>query len=874
MSRDNFAPAPQSEDVLVVDTRPGREGQRLYIPAAELPTAIERFGVRLATTEEASESERQRILGGDAGEAATAALAAADELSLGAVSRGAQEAGPEAAQARAALAEINPLAQTLGTVGGGLALGAATTGLGTALGAGRAATTGARIARGLAEGVVAGAAGGAATLEQQLAADPNARLTSERILGTVGVGALLGGSLGGAADALLAGGGALGRRLLRGRSSAAATRDAVEATAERVLGREPAPGVGDRLMRMLGLDEEQRAFAGRALRVDDEGRALRQAIDEGAGAVDEVTRSARRQLDDLDQITRTTEDFSKGELKRSQMRRIVRDDAIDLIADEGVGAFGAIRGLAQQIESDTAIAGGRGFARRMNGAINEYEQQFARAIEQGGRDGATDALIALDRMKRRIGTYVESVSRSPDLRIVQQEMEGAYEQVRALLEREELFGGAALAQREINAAWSPLIARRRVFDRAFRTEVGEQIGFRPLRGADSAKLNSWLQQTGTARASSQDDLFEAFVEEQDRFLQAVAKHYDLPAETSGAIANAQRVTGELRDTLNRVRTSVAARNQMRDLSEALGKTDPLTSGLLGGALGAAGGAPGVAVGGIVGLAARPDRVIRMMASLERMGAAFSARETSAVGRLVTSLRQPGPVSASTARRALQNSAITISASKVSERFDRGVETLERMRDPMALAEQVSQATARIGDRVPEAGAHLAATTARAVGHLQQHLPPGAIQAPMLGAPAPRPSQVVSTEEMRSWLLRAEAIDDPIRVLDAASAGVLVAEHVEALRDVYPALYQSFTETIVDEVSRSDEPLAYQGRVTLSLLLRLPTDASLMPEAIAAAQATHAPQPEPEGPVVTPGNARPPNFSASVATEAQRLEGAA
>ena len=865
--------AADDADVLIVDTREGQRGGVIAIPRSRLPEAIERFGARLATTEEAAQAERRRILGGTAGEIATSALAAADELSLGLVSREARETSEQAAATRTALSEINPTAQTVGTVGGALAGGLATSGVGTALGGARAATTIARVGRGVAEGVAAGAMGGAATLEQQLAADPDAPLTAERILGTVGVSALLGGSLGGAADLALVGAGGLGRRLLTRRAPAAQTREAMEATAERVLGREPAPGVADRLMRMLGLDDEQRAFAGRALRTDDQGRALRRQIDEGAGVVDEVTRTARAQLDDLDQITRATEDFAKGELKRQQVRRLVRDDSIDLIAEEGSASFGQLRALAQQVESDGAIAGGRTLAARMRGAIDEYEGRFAQAVQAGGRDGATDALVALDAMKRRLGTYVESTARSPDLRIVAQEFEGAYDVLRRTLEREDLFGGAAASQKEINAAWSRLIPRRRTFDRAFRSEAGEQEGFRALRSADSAKLNSWLQSTGTARAGTQDELFEGFIRDQDSFLQAVGKHYDLPDDVGGAIANAQRVTRELETTLGKVRGSVAARNQMRDLSEALGKTDSLTSGLIGGALGAAGGAPGVAVGGMLGLAARPDRVIRMMASLERMGAAFSAREATSVGALVSRLRKPGPVSSATVRRALRNSAITITAGEVSERFDRAMETLDRVSDPMALAEQVTQATAIVGDRLPDAGAQLAATSARAVAHLRRTAPPGSQPMQMLGAPTPLPSQVVSTEEMRSWLLRAEAVDDPLRVLDAASAGVLVGEHVEALREVYPALYSSLTQTIVEQVSSSDEPLAYEGRVTLSILLGLPTDASLMPESIAAAQATHAPpQDEPEGPAVSPSNARPPNFSAGAMTATQRLEG--
>jgi len=869
--------ATDDAEVLIVDTREGSRGGVIAIPSSRLPEAIERFEARLATAEEAAEAERRRILGGTAGDVATAALAAADELSLGAVSREARERGPEAAAARTALSEINPTAQTVGTVGGALVGGLATTGVGTALGAGRAATTLARVGRGVAEGVAAGAMGGAATLEQQLAADPDAPLTAERILGTVGVSAMLGGSLGGAADLALVGAGGLGRRLLTRRAPAAQTREAMEATAERVLGREPIPGVADRMMSMMGVGDEQRIFAGRAMAMTEEGARTRRAIEAGRSSVDETTVSLRRQLDDLDQITRTTEDFGRGELKREQMRRLVRDDTVEQVFEEGVAAFQGIRGLAQQVANDGAIAGGKGLAKRMVNMLDEYEAQFVEAAARGGRDGATDALIALDKMKRALGSETDTVLSSKGLRIVGQEFEGAYEGVRRLLERDDLFGKAAEAQREINLAWSKLIPRRREFSTAFRRRTGEQQGFRALQAADSAKINSWLQSTGTARAGSADELFESFVQEQDQFLRAVNKHYTLPDDISASIGNAQRVTDELRASIAKVREEIGAANQLSDLSAALGGTVGASATGAATAAGATlgglvAGPLGMVAGGIAGLALRPDRIIRMQAAVERAGLVFRARESSAVSGLVARLRKPGPVSSATVRRALRNSAITISAGEVADRFDRAMETLDRVSDPMALAEHVTQATAIVGDRLPDAGAQLAATSARAVGLLRRTAPPGSSPMQMLGAPTPRPSQVVSTEEMRSWLLRAEAVDDPIRVLDAAAAGVLVGEHVEALREVYPALYSSMTQTIVEEISSSDEPLAYEGRVTLSILLGLPTDASLLPEAIAAAQATHTPpESEPSGPVVTPGNARPPNLSSGVMTATQRLE---
>lgn len=886
MSRDTFqqtpAAAPDTAEptVLMVDTRPGFEGQRIRIPAANVERAVQEFGLRVATEDEAIEVERERILGGTAGQVATAATAVQDELSLGAASRAAREASPEAAALLTELRARNPNAQTAGTVGGALVAGAATAGLGGAVGLGRAGTTAARALRGVAEGVTAGAAGGAATLEQQLAADPNAQLTAERVLGTVGLGALVGGALGGSTDLLLSGGGALGRRLLRGRSTAAQTREGVARTLERMTGREPAPGVVDAVLDRIGrtgstgLDDEGRAFVQRALGRTEEGAGLRQAIAQGDQIVDDVTLSAARQLDDLDQLTRATEDFSKGELKRTQVRRLVRDDTLDLIAEEGAGQFGTMRALAQQVADDGSLAGGRTLASKMVKAIDEIEGRFAAALQTGGRDGAADAVIALDQLKRKLGMYTESTLRSRDLGGVHADFDEVYQGLRRFLEREDLFGAAGASQKEINAAWSPLIARRRTFDRVFRTDAGEQDGFRSLRQADTAKLNSWLQQTGTARSRTADDLFQNFVEEQDTFLQAVARHYELPPEVSASIAQARSVTGELRGTLGRVRSSVQARNQFREITQTLGERDGLLGGILSPVTGGiVGGAPGAALGAALSALRRPDQVIRMMASLERMGVAFEARQSGAVTRLVDSMIRGAKRGTSGTRRATQDSVAALSGGEVAERFDRAVETLDGLRDPQALVDRMATATAQLGDRAPEHASHVVATASRAVGHLSTRVPPLAF-APNVGLGGPKltPSQRVPEFQQRAFLEAAEVVDDPLRVLDAAERGTLSIEQVSALRAVYPALHSQLVQQVVEEVADRDAEIPYQARVTLSVLTGVATDPSLSPEYVARSQAVWAAQPDTAAPdsAVTPGNAKPPDLSGQTFTRQQQL----
>jgi hypothetical protein len=192
-------------------------------------------------------------------------------------------------------------------------------------------------------------------------------------------------------------------------------------------------------------------------------------------------------------------------------------------------------------------------------------------------------------------------------------------------------------------------------------------------------------------------------------------------------------------------------------------------------------------------------------------------------------------------------------------------------DPAALAARLDEATRGVGDAMPDVATHVVATGARAAGYLADTLPPGSIEPGTMGAPPTRPSERVSQELQRRWLARVEVVDDPLLALDAIAGGVVTDEHVDALRTVYPALYQSLTSRVVDEVA-GGEPLPYASRVTLSIAFGLPADRSLEPAAIAAAQAGYGPPSEPPGgPLVSPSSARPVTLSRDVATTYQRME---
>lgn len=146
---------------------------------------------------------------------------------------------------------------------------------------------------------------------------------------------------------------------------------------------------------------------------------------------------------------------------------------------------------------------------------------------------------------------------------------------------------------------------------------------------------------------------------------------------------------------------------------------------------------------------------------------------------------------------------------------------------------------------PEAARVAAETAARGANHLARHLPPvpqrlSTLQ-PELAQDAPDP------EAMEAWLRRARVVESPLVALDSLGQGTLSIEEVEALREVYPSIYQQVRDLValeVGEMTARGEVLPYGKAVTIGTLLDVVTDPTLEPSFLAV---IHAPPPPPAPP---------------------------
>jgi hypothetical protein len=93
----------------------------------------------------------------------------------------------------------------------------------------------------------------------------------------------------------------------------------------------------------------------------------------------------------------------------------------------------------------------------------------------------------------------------------------------------------------------------------------------------------------------------------------------------------------------------------------------------------------------------------------------------------------------------------------------------------------------------------------------------------------------STIELAKFERYVQAVDHPLSVLEDFENGTVTREHIEAIQEVYPKLYQQVRQTAFNRMRDVTDPLPYNKVIQLSILLNLPGDDSLLGKNIKALQ---------------------------------------
>jgi hypothetical protein len=737
---------------------------------------------------------------------------------MGAAGEAVEGAGLLARGARALTAParmVAGLGEGIGTAAGNVVRGAGTSmvrrGLGT-------------VTRLGVEGAVEGAfSEGGRMISEEALGDPN--LTAQAILARLGTGALMGA---GGGAVLGAGGAVVGEGVRATRRAAGGAADLLRRTWGDSVGTELSPSVARMWALTSGADP---ADIARFTSLGAEGRRLRGVISRGDDVYDAGTREIAGSLDALERGRAHGADFWSRGLKRDQVVRRIAGGRLMDQAGVAAEAIGSARNFTRRVLSSPGdYAGGTGaIARRLDQVLEARDSALARALDgPGGREAAADIFSALDEIKREIG-------RARTNRVIRgsaaaDELDGLYESVRTTLERSDLWGEAADIQRDVNRAFTAELSSRGAFRRRFLGGDGARDDvdpFRTLDTTDTRTIAAFLRQAGTVANETAEGTFEGTIGATRDLLRTMDAHLDLPANVRADIAAALRGSDTAASTFNRVRSDASDLNQWRRLQAA---TDSTSRGVAGAIAGAAVAGP---LGAVASAAlANPAVAVRALGTLERIQSQMSDQIGDAIRSFIR--RGRGTVVRTATEGGRRGRAAAVGG--VEAYRARVAQMDEDRRNPRAAIERVASRVDGL-EAAPAVRNALIAAAVRGQTYLAQHRPGGRATAGQIFPDTMDPS----AGEISDFLARARAIDSPASVIADMARGDISPASVDALRVVYPDLYNEIRSGVVRALAQDDARLSYQDRLALGILLDMPTDPALAPSHMAVVQSMYAAQ---------------------------------
>ena len=160
-----------------------------------------------------------------------------------------------------------------------------------------------------------------------------------------------------------------------------------------------------------------------------------------------------------------------------------------------------------------------------------------------------------------------------------------------------------------------------------------------------------------------------------------------------------------------------------------------------------------------------------------------------------------------------------------------------------MAEELAQITGELATQGgPNIAEVLTAKVVKGMSYLSKEIPKD---------PNP-PNKFVKTApftpsdyDVKKFTDKVVVVKDPMIVFQALAAGELSKDHVEALKEIYPSLYQRVVEKVTDTLINDEIELDYGDRVGLSYILGAPLDPSMSTKSFAYFQPQRQEQAGPE-----------------------------
>lgn len=707
----------------------------------------------------------------------------------------------------------------------------------------------ARVAGMMAEGGVDGALSGVGQALSE-ASLGNAEVTAENLLASGGLGALLGTGAGGIFGGLSAGA-AKSARSIADTLAARSTGETVERGAReggffKYVKDKATDHVVEKGSKLLGIDEPtlRSGFDSPSVRAD-----LLNADTVKEGFNKRLRTDAQEMLDNAIHVRR----IYAGDVKATNLAKDVPNDPT-----KGLVAMQEASAILSRHQGKLSELYERGLIKKADMARYESDIRLTRdALEKNfGRAEGDNwrGYQSLENLKRTADTTRKrlggkgggSVAEREGIPALQSEVSQLGDDLRKLLEREDLFGAAGTKQASRNAALHKALQTGSEFRNRLVRTTGESVEpeYWEIEKAilDGDKADSFINNLLNPNREYTNDMVKRHLGDMAEMYETVLKNDDVPDELVGRFTAARDGARRMLKTLDEAEQRLGvigkfeaagkAEQELTSLTGNAGNLGAIVGGFVGGGVGAvAGGAAGKALN----IAARPVSMLRTMARIEAIGARSNAvknevRETtkSAVKRLMAPRSERGSISVG---RAAMRIPAKVAANEQAERrrrardIERKLEALKA--DPMPLVDAVTYQTKEMAEAAPATTLALMQQANKAVEFLRSKLPPASTTPHML---QPQLNQRTwDSATLDKFERYVDTIRDPQSALTALSRGRLTSEQVEVLKAVYPSLYNEMRATVAQELATRGSVMPFDSVIQLSLLMDVTGHPSMTPE---------------------------------------------
>lgn len=565
-----------------------------------------------------------------------------------------------------------------------------------------------------------------------------------------------------------------------------------------------------------------------------------------------------------DQITHARMLIAKSRQELSAMARPSKEEARRMLLNQpGVDPAdinaGMVKQLRDQMEQDRVLQFGQGAPREARKLLDIVDAAD-RALNV---DGLSQRAVFenLDKLKKHFQPFAR-----PDVpttnRFVQTARGMYNDDFLKALEDPDLWGPrAARAQARINkAAHEEMMAQKAAGDMFRKTGEAESIygDFVQKNMLDTEWIVTQLNKLEKPGADQSWQAFRNFVNKRQSSMKAALDELDdLDPVLRSRLENSLNSANKLQSVLDEAEKTVTEINRAKRLAGA--QRSGLEMAIV---LGLVGGLPGFAAGRLAMGAQNVGPVMRYMASLERAAHASDGRLAQSMQKFFENNWRKAlgltPRKADVAKAATGDrvTGIAKALDRGLGKAERGAETARR------AAKGAFYSQIRPGENKREAYAkrvrELSAVASDPVGteaHVMATLGPLAEDMPQTrmamsqglsdGARAildRMPSKdfageylmgdvdevPVSDMEIDDFARMYDVYADPVSAMERFAEGKITPQEVDVLEATAPALFQRIQQRVMETIAQDPKAITYEKRLTLGILLKVPTDASLNP----------------------------------------------